>query len=177
MTATESCSVILSILKRNSGRKKRYIKEKTSLSDATLNRALRELLINKLVIEKDGLYFLAVNDDPNKNNIWAFELKLSNWKRALFQALQYKAFANYVAVVLPYEKERVLQQNLSTFISLNVGVLLFDPKGKKTKWLRRPKKEPSISKWQTLFMLAKISNQYSKENKIPKLECYPDPID
>ena len=84
LTATESCSVILSILKRNSGRKKRYIKEKTSLSDATLNRALRELLINKLVIEKDGLYFLAVNDDPNNNNIWAFELKLSNWKRALF---------------------------------------------------------------------------------------------
>lgn len=135
------------------------------------------MLNNGLVIEKDDLYFLAVNDDPNKNNIWAFELKLSNWKRALFQALQYKAFANYVAVVLPHEKEKVLQQNLSTFISLNVGVLLFDPKAKKAKWLRRPKKEPSISKWQTLFMLAKISNQYSKENKIPKLECDPDPID
>ena len=26
-------------------------------------------------------------------------------------------------------------------------------------------------------VVAKISNQYSKENKIPKLECDPDPID
>ena len=35
LTATESCSIIMSILKRNSGRRKEYIKEKTALSDAT----------------------------------------------------------------------------------------------------------------------------------------------
>jgi hypothetical protein len=170
LTATESCSIIMSILKRNSGRRKEYIKEKTALSDATLNRALKELLSNGLIVEKNNLYFLSINDNSQKDSIWAFELKLSNWKRALFQALQYKAFANYVAVVLPYERENILRKNLSTFITLNVGVLLFDPKGQKSKWLRRPKKEVSISKWQTLFLLGKISNQHSQENKIPCLE-------
>ena len=170
LTATESCSIIMSILKRNSGRRKEYIKEKTALSDATLNRALKELLFNGLVVEKNNLYFLSINGNSQKDSIWAFELKLSNWKRALFQALQYKAFANYVAVVLPYERENILRKNLSTFITLNVGVLLFDPKSQKSKWLRRPKKEASISKWQTLFLLGKISNQHSQENKIPCLE-------
>lgn len=169
LTATESCSVILSILKRNSGRRKEYIKEKTALSDATLNRALKELLSNGLIVERKNLYFLSVNEDLKKNSIWAFELKLSNWKRALFQALQYKAFANYVAIVLPYEKENILKQNLSTFIALNVGVLLFDYKTEKSKWLRRPQKEHSISKWQTLFFLGKISSQHSQEHKILSL--------
>lgn len=170
LTATESCSIILSLLKRNSGRKKEYIKEKTALSDATLNRALKELRSNGLIVERNNLYFLSINESSQQNSIWAFELKLSNWKRALFQALQYKAFANYVAVVLPYEKENILRKNLSAFITLNVGVLLFDPKALKSKWLRRPKKESSISKWQTLFLLGRISDQHSQENKILCLE-------
>lgn len=170
LTATESCSIILSLLKRNSGRRKEYIKEKTALSDATLNRALKELRSNGLIVERNNLYFLSINESSQQNSIWAFELKLSNWKRALFQALQYKAFANYVAVVLPYEKEHILRKNLSAFITLNVGVFLFDPKTLKSKWLCRPKKESSISKWQTLFLLGKISNQHSQESKIPCLE-------
>lgn len=166
LTSIESSSIILSLLKHNSGRKKKYIKEKTALSDATLNRVLKELLLNNFVVEKNHLYYLSVADIPQRDNIWAFELKLSNWKRALFQALQYKAFANYSVVVFPYEKENVLRQNLSAFITLNVGVLLFDVTTKNAKWIRRPRKEHSISKWQTLFLLGKISNQRSQENLI-----------
>lgn len=163
LSSTESSSIILSLLKHKAGRRKSFIKKKTNISDATLNRVLRELQSNNFIVEKNHLYYLSVEDIPSNDTIWAFELKLSNWKRALFQALQYKAFANYSVVVFPHEKEKVLRQNLSAFKEFNVGVLLFDSKSQKSKWLIRPQKEKSISKWQTLFLLGKISKQRSEE--------------
>lgn len=163
LVSTESSSIILSLLKHKAGRRKNYIKKKTNISDATLNRVLRELQSNNFIVERNNLYYLSVEDMPSNNTIWAFELKLSNWKRALFQALQYKAFANYSVVVFPFEKEKVLRKNLITFADFNVGILLFDSKSQKAKWLRRPQKEKSISKWQTLFLLGKISKQHSEE--------------
>lgn len=175
LSSTESSSIILSLLKHKAGRRKSYIKKKTNISDATLNRVLRELQSNNFIIEKNDLYYLSVEDVPTNDTIWAFELKLSNWKRALFQALQYKAFANYSVVVFPFEKEKVLRQNLSTFTEFNVGILLFDSKSQKAKWLRRPQKEKSISKWQTLFLLGQISKQYSKEISLLQNTKAPQP--
>ena len=177
LSSTESSSIILSLLKHKAGRRKSYIKKKTNISDATLNRVLRELQSNNFIIEKNDLYYLSVEDVPTNDTIWAFELKLSNWKRALFQALQYKAFANYSVVVFPFEKEKVLRQNLSTFTEFNVGILLFDSKSQKAKWLRRPQKEKSISKWQTLFLLGKISKQHSEEISLLQYTETPQPTD
>lgn len=162
LSSTECSSIVLSLLKHKAGRKRQYIKEKSNISDATLNRVLKELQNNGLICEKDGLYYLSMNSVTINDNVWAFELKLSNWKRAMFQALQNKAFANYSVVVFPFEREKVLQQNISLFDSLNVGVLLFESKTKKSKWLKRPRKEKSISKWQTLFLLGKVAKQHSQ---------------
>lgn len=175
LSSTECSSIVLSLLKHKAGRKRQYIKEKSNISDATLNRVLKELQNNGLICERDGLYYLFMNSAATNDNVWAFELKLSNWKRAMFQALQNKAFANYSVVVFPFEREKVLQQNISLFDSLNVGVLLFDSKTKKSKWLKRPRKEKSISKWQTLFLLGKVAKQHSQsiELGIP-LEPYHD---
>lgn len=163
LTSIESSSVILSFLKYHSGRRKSYLKEKTALSDNLLNRSIRELQDNKFIIESNGLYYLSPQMESFNDNIWAFELKLSNWKRALFQALQNKTFSNFSIVVFPFEKENVLKQNLEVFVRLNVGVLLFDASSLKTKWLHHAKKEHSVSKWATWFLLGKVSSQKSQE--------------
>lgn len=163
ISSIESSSLVLSLLKHKSGRSRMYLKNKTELSDATLNRTLKELAASNYIFEKDNLYFVSVQNTIPKDNIWAFELKLSNWKRAMFQALQYKAFANYSVVVFPLEKEKVLHENLQAFVEFNIGVLLYDAKTGNNKWLKHPRKEKPISKWQTMFMLAKTSSQYSQE--------------
>lgn len=163
LTSIESSSVILSFLKYHSGRRKSYLKEKTALSDNLLNKSIRELQDNKFIIESNGLYYLSPQMELFNDNIWAFELKLSNWKRALFQALQNKTFSNFSIVVFPFEKEHVLIQNLDVFVKLNVGVLLFDASSLKTKWLYRAKKEQSVSKWATWVLLGKVSSQKSQE--------------
>lgn len=166
LSSVESSSMILSFLKYHSGRKKAYIREKTGLSDGTLNKTLKELIANNFIVESDNLYYLSPSVAPENNNIWAFELKLSNWKRALFQSLQNKAFANYSIAVFPMEKEKILHQNIAVFTNLNVGVLLFDFSSGNSKWLRQPKKERALSKWQTLFLLGKVSSQKSQETRI-----------
>lgn len=163
LSSIESSSVILSFLKYHSGRRKDYLKKKTALSDNLLNKSIRELQNNKFIVEANGLYYISPQMELFNDNIWAFELKLSNWKRALFQALQNKTFSNFSIVVFPFGKEHVLMQNLDVFAKLNVGVLLFEASSFKTKWLYRAKKEQPVSKWATWFLLGKVSSQKSQE--------------
>ncbi len=160
ITSSESSSVILSILKYKSGRSREYLQKKTNLSDASFYRATKELIDVGLIIQSGNLYYLSGQSKSEVGDIWAFELKLSNWKRAIFQALQYKAFANYSVIVFPIEKEKLLLNNLETFRNLNIGVLLFDIKNQKSQWLVHPKKEKPISKSQTIYLLYKIASKH-----------------
>jgi hypothetical protein len=161
----ESGTLVFSLLKIKASRTKQFLQEKTGLSNRTLNRVLKELLFNDF-IRKSGEDAYVVSPDIMipKINIWAFELKLSNWKRALFQSLQYKAFANYSIGVFPIEKEKVLRKQVALFTELNVGILLFDIKENTLEFLFRPKKEKPSSKWHTLFAMGKLANQYNSDN-------------
>lgn len=169
LSSTDSSSQILSLLKLNSGRKIKFLSGRIGITDATLNRVLKELISKNYVVKKNELYYLSKSYNLDKTNIWAFELKLSNWKRALFQALQYKAFANYSVVVFPLAKEKLIKENLDPFQKLNIGVLLFNPETLESKWISRAKKEHSISRWHTVFLLGQISNQFSHEHNISTL--------
>ena len=88
--------------------------------------------------------FVAVFWDPhrlNKNNdisnsldfyksaspiIRAFELKISNWRKALMQAYSYRYFADASIVVLPIKKIQVAADYLTTFRKINVGLWGFN---------------------------------------------------
>ena len=164
LSSLEHSSLILSVLKYNSGRTKEYIKERTGIADTDLNRTLRELKANDFVIEKKNLYFLSDSFVQESDNIWAFDIKAPNWKRAFEQASLHKAFANYVVVVRPFDEEEVLQEKLELFVELNVGLLLFNVQTLEYKWLRRPLKDNALSKWQKLFFLGRLSGQHYQES-------------
>jgi len=110
------------------------------------------------------LYFLSKSFVQESDNIWAFDLKAPNWKRALQQATLYKAFANYVVAVRPSDEEEALQEKLELFAELNVGLLLFNPQSLEYKWLRRPLKDNALSKWQKLFFLGRLAAQHYQES-------------
>jgi len=164
LSSLEHGSLVLSILKYNSGRTKDYIKERTGITDTALNRTLRELKANDFLVKKKNLYFLSKSFVQESDNIWAFDLKAPNWKRALQQAILYKAFANYVVAVRPFDEEEALQEKLELFAELNVGLLLFNPQSLEHKWLRRPLKDNALSKWQKLFFLGRLSAQHYQES-------------
>jgi len=164
LSSLEHGSLVLSILKYNSGRTKDYIKERTGITDTALNRTLRELKANDFLVKKKNLYFLSKSFVQESDNIWAFDLKAPNWKRALQQATLYKAFANYVVAVRPSDEEEALQEKLELFAELNVGLLLFNPQSLEYKWLRRPLKDNALSKWQKLFFLGRLAAQHYQES-------------
>lgn len=76
-------------------------------------------------------YYYSSNDTALSKasesiQVWAFELKLKNWKRALYQAFRCKSFADWVFVVLPSEKRSLASKNVDLFRSFNVGLWIFD---------------------------------------------------
>ena len=83
---------------------------------------MRELKANDFITKKKNLYFLSDSFVQESDNIWAFDLKAPNWKRALQQATLYKAFANYVVAVRPSDEEEALQEKLELFAEHIIGV-------------------------------------------------------
>lgn len=58
--------------------------------------------------------------------IRSFEVKLTDWRRAMRQANRYRYFSNTVIVVLPSEKCAVALENIDTFRMIDVGLWTFD---------------------------------------------------
>ena len=103
------------------------------------------------MIKKKNLYFLSDSFVQESDNIWAFDIKAPNWKRAFEQASLHKAFANYVVVVRPFDEEEVLQEKFELFVELNIGLLLFNVQTLEYKWLRRPLKDNAFLNGRNYF--------------------------
>lgn len=73
--------------------------------------------------------------------IRAFELKISDWRRAMMQAHRYRYFANSSIVVLHSDMLKNALKYLDTFKKINVGLWAFNPKTDKiiTCYTPRPR--------------------------------------
>ncbi len=69
------------------------------------------------------------DDDWQGLDAFAFEMKLSNWQRALMQAYRYRTFANQVYVVIDATRARPAIANLERFQRSNVGLVSIDVEG------------------------------------------------
>jgi len=133
-----------------------YISQIESLHHGTTRRVVdfaRQIPINGFGIAdlvmvfrdpKDPKYRDCVSDAVNSSKISgcvirAFELKMSDWRRALIQAHRYRYFADAVIVVLPAEKLKIASNYLNTFKSIKVGLWGFDPHKKQIIALYTPR--------------------------------------
>jgi len=155
--STESSARIMSLLCFSSPRTKKYIIKKSGLTSKTVSKILKSLLSKGYISKKKSdMHYLASALKQGPSEFWAFELKLNDWKRALFQALQYKAFANRVMLVFPPEKERILKNNIDKFKRMKVGVMTFDIKTRSYKMLLKPRKNKPASRAHNLFLFSKM---------------------
>jgi len=60
---------------------------------------------------------------------FAFEMKLSNWKRAITQAYRYRAFANLSFVVIDRYFLKPALENIGDFVKSNIGLISIDRSG------------------------------------------------
>lgn len=149
---------LLALLKRSAPRSLAYLREASGLSRRTAARALSCLVDVALARPcGSGLFTLAAGLDLPSMDLWAFELKLTNWRRALFQALQNMAFARRTFAVFPSERERVLGQHIPKFRLMNVGVMLFGLHDHSHRVLVRPRSSRPLSRAHYLSACAQIA--------------------
>ncbi|MFH0908787.1 MAG: hypothetical protein V1929_08495 [bacterium] len=90
----------------------------------------------------------------------AFEMKLSNWQKALSQASRYRNFAHQAIVVLPPDVCAHAMKAIDTFKLVRVGLWSFDPETTRIRILFTPRRHRprSLKYWfQSLEKAAKAS--------------------
>lgn len=118
----------LELLVNNTGYDKKRLKKVLSLLKS-------EKIVKETLKKEYSLYASWKNFDVK---LWAFELKLKNWKRALYQATQYQAFTDQVYTVFPMQQKELLLKKINYFKSLKVGCIVQDCNDKKIEILYQP---------------------------------------
>lgn len=162
-----SISKILSCLSYKRGYTLNHILKKTGIAEHQLEKMLLQL-VRKKILNQDDKNKYMINDStviPHIDVI-SFELKMENWKRALFQSIRYKTFSDYVYIVMPIEKQKLLEKNIEIFISNNIGIALYDEKLEALKIMVRPKKNQKKSKMHCDYMSGKILFECKLEKQL-----------
>lgn len=68
------------------------------------------------------------DDEMAMEDLTAFEVKLSDWRKALAQAYRYRYYANSSVVIMPEEAARSAVDNYHLFERFGLGLWTFDPR-------------------------------------------------
>lgn len=121
---------VLSKLKCSSPRTPDYVIKTSNYSRAVITGAIGALIAAGVVQRTISGALVRVGFSMPDADIYFFEVKLQNWKRAIYQALQAKAYSSKVCCVFPSSKRSLIEKNRDIFRKNNVGVMLFNPE----KW-------------------------------------------
>lgn len=104
-------------------------------------------LVREMYIPGFGIAdMVAVRQNRNDTFLYAFEMKLKGWRKALSQAYRYKYYSDLVSVVLPFNEAEKASQYLKLFQILNIGLIAFDASRKIIHTFYEPKQELPLSK-------------------------------
>jgi hypothetical protein len=81
----------------------------------------------------------------NRESLFAFEMKLRDWRKALGQAYRYRYFADAAYVVLPPQAAKLAKQHLDLFKKLRVGLWAFDKHAGKIRKFYSPRRGAPLS--------------------------------
>lgn len=155
-----TCSRILALLKNDKVRSEAFLSNRAGVAETTFRRWMAELLEHELVYETQSGRFVLADDRiiwPSLE-ICAFEFKLEDWKRALYQAKRYRTFSHRVYVVLPAERWSRVENNLEMFSNFNIGLILHYDDGESERVLYSRKENPK-SKANFIRAIGMLLNQ------------------
>lgn len=69
---------------------------------------------------------LSLQQKLSRRQLYTFEAKLKDWRRALKQAFRYRYFSDKAIVVMPSENAHAAIEHLDAFRELSVGLWTFD---------------------------------------------------
>ncbi|MBD2860681.1 ArsR family transcriptional regulator [Paenibacillus oceani] len=115
---------LLSVMFPKKKQKFKDIISLSGLSESTVRRHLKELLEADLIqkFEPDSYTLHPKVILPNVT-FHAYEGKLHNWKRALYQAINYLGFAQYSSIVMPERYIKAALENIDHFKINGIGII------------------------------------------------------
>lgn len=89
--------------------------------------------------------------------IVSYEVKLKNWKRALWQACRYKTFSNESWVILDCMNEKPAIKNIQSFIDFNIGLATVSKSGvvKIHSYPKSEQHQSDIALWKANAIIAR----------------------
>lgn len=154
-----TCSRVLSHLQPKATRSDEYLNAKSGVTAGTFRRWLTQLIEIGLVTEVGERAFVRGPLFPELDlEICAFEFKLANWRRALYQAIRYRTFSHRVFVVMPPKAVRPALAGEHIFRQFNVGLLTHDQQGNSTRIMSCRKQAPT-SRQQFIRAVGMFLNQ------------------
>lgn len=119
---------ILSMLKPKAPRTLNYLLTHSEFAEDSIKRSLQQLITFGYVERTPtGAYRLGSAAAQFQIELWCFELKLNNPKRAIFQAQQTRAYAEHAIIVVPMGQERNYIRYIEAIKRWNISLATFDP--------------------------------------------------
>lgn len=148
---------ILSLAKRNAPRTEQHLCRVSGLSAPVVRRSITALEALGFLTRTPRESFILAPDFPATQwELWAFEIKVEKWQRALYQALQYRAFAHRVAIVVPEKSAHRVEAQADRFRKLKVGAIVLDEQNSTMRFIVRPAKGQPASRFHHLYALGRF---------------------
>lgn len=149
---------ILQNLKPAAPRTFEYLVSKLEFGRESIRRSLRQLIENGYVKQlESGAYRLAAGNHLQTPEIWTFELKLSNTKKAVFQAQQSRVYAERAIIVVPPGQEKNYRRFEVTMQRWHIGLATFDPLVGDFRFVKKGRKSKALSPLQQIYTLSRLS--------------------
>ncbi len=153
---------ILHNLKPNAPRSFEYLVNKLEFSRESVRKSLRQLIKNNYVEQlENSNYRLSSLSKMEKPEIWTFELKLNNPKKAVFQAQQSRAYSERVIIVVPPGQEKKYERFNDTLQRWHIGLSTFNPITSVFRFILKGRKKKALSPTQQIYTLSQIGKTTS----------------
>ncbi|EGS0272350.1 hypothetical protein I7Z58_000770 [Listeria monocytogenes] len=118
--------LIFSMLYKSRPHTFEYILKKLDLTKDRLVMKLKSLERTEIVVKAGNLYSINNNIDFPDIIVRAYEMKLTDIRKAINQAVINKQYCDYSYVVMPEEKRKLCLEYKDIFQKCSIGLLLVD---------------------------------------------------
>ena len=168
---------LLALLKYGAPRRREYLRRLTALSESSLSGHVRNLEESGLVIIQDhGAVSLACPLPWNMVNLVSYEIKISNWRRALHQAIGYRSFAHSSWVVMPKPGAARAEAIESVFLTNGIGLISIGDFGVQKVEIKAKNRQTTASRRLYLMGVGIILSTYLGERRRLHRRLLPESI-
>ncbi len=152
---------ILQNLKPKAPRTFDYLVNSLEFGRKSIQKSLRLMIKSGYIVQlESGAYRLAAEMNHEKPEIWTFELKLNNPKKAVFQAQQSRAYAERAIIVVPPGQERNYERFRETMHRWHIGLSTFNPNTGVFRFVRKGRKARPFSPIQQIYTLSQMARRF-----------------